>query len=229
MTPANLNSLLKNPPQLAGQTTLRLVLCPERNEEVIDPLEFGTSEFLEKVQAIGHAANVRLLNYRYPKNERIGPESLVIRQEDPSHRRDGIEEVSVEIRSTGLITIDSNVTGRVRRGSDSSMMDMFVIAQEDVEAVLAVDFHFCGAFFESFDPYQRHQRFFYNIAVAGIGSRKLEKAPRPRNSFAVNMRSGDQPIVVFEAPRLSDRVALKNPDEEIRRVVSMLARHPDML
>jgi flavin-dependent dehydrogenase len=98
-----------------------------------------------------------------------------------------------------------------------------------VYGVLAVDFHFCGAFFESFDPYQRHQRFFYNIAVAGIGSRKLEKAPRPRNSFAVNMRSGDQPIVVFEAPRLSDRVALKNPDEEIRRVVSMLARHPDML
>lgn len=224
--PADINILFLNIHQVADhQAHLRLVVAPARNEEVIDPVKLGSAEFVDAVLRIGHAPDVRLLNYRYPKKEVIEAEALIIEQGSPGRRQDGTEAIKIEIRSTGLITIDSNITGRnPTRGWE--MMDLYVLAEEAVEAVLGADLRFCGAFFEAFDPYRRHERFLNNVALSGVGQRRLEKSPQPRSSFAVPMRNEEGPVVVYKEPRLLDRESLNNPTDEIRRVLSLLSRHP---
>ena len=226
--PAEVNALFQNIQRVTNhQAYLRLVVAPERNEEVIDPVRLGSAELVDTVQRIGHAPDVRLLNYRYPKEEVIGAESLIIEQGLHGRRQDGIESVRIEIRSTGLIIIDSNVTGLNPTGG-WQMMDLYVLAEEAVEAVLGADLRFCGAFFEAFDPFRRHERFLNNVALSGVGQRRLEKSPQPRNSFAVPMRNDEGPVVVYKEPRLLDRESLSNPGDEIRRVLSLLSRHRDL-
>jgi hypothetical protein len=45
----------------------------------------------------------------------------------------------------------------------------------------------------------------------------------------MKMRSGgDLPVAVFDSPKLIDRTSIRNPAEEIRRILSLLARHPEL-
>lgn len=206
---------------------MRFVLIPERNEEVIDPLDLGSAQFLERVYEVAHRPSVHIFDYRHSKRDEVHARSLAIYQRSSENWRDGMEEVRLKLRSTGTIIIDANVTGRARR-SDSGMMDMFVLAEEEVAAVLDADFRFAGALFSELDKFLRHQRFLYNFAIAGIGYRKLERNPQPRTTFAMGMRSSEEPVTVFEHPRLVDRALLNTPADEVRRSLTMLSRHPEM-
>jgi hypothetical protein len=223
-----IQELLKTPPVLADQATLRFVLAPERPGEVIDPLELDSAEFLHGIYSAAHAPDVGLLGYRHSKQEQVTSEALIVHQGSPGNWQQGIHEVRLEMRSSGVIIIDCNVTGRTpRQGLD--MMSIFVLAHEGVEAAMAADFAFAASHFDALDPYLRHQRFFCNVALSGVGYRRLERAPQPRNSYAAGFgRSDNGPIVPFQSPRLLDRRGLKQPAEEIRRFMAAFARHPDL-
>lgn len=217
---------LEEPYLIADETSLRFILAPEREEEVIDPIIFDHEDFIRNVYAIGHSKEVNLFDYLRQKEQGIEEESLVIHQFDPrGSRKDTIEEVRLELNESGQIVIDSNVTHRVIRGQhNSGFLDMMVVACEDIETVLNASFRFVAALFDSIDRFKRYQRFFYNVVLSNIGYRELVKEPKEQSSYSSNVFRDNKPIIVFNEPRIINRIDLHSPKDEISRVLVLLAR-----
>jgi hypothetical protein len=97
-----------------------------------------------------------------------------------------------------------------------------VVAVEDIEAVLNGACAFAAAFYDVIDRFKRHQRFVYNVGLADLEYRTLERDPRPRTSYRMSMRSPSTIIAAYDEPRVVDRVALEKPDAEIERAVVLL-------
>jgi len=216
---------LQSPYLIANETSIRFVLAPERGEEVFDPLIFDSEDFIRDIYTIGHSREVNLFNYSRQKEQDIEGESLVIHQFDPQgSRKNTTEEVRLELNESGQVVIDSNVTRRVLRGQRDTLLDIMVVAHEDIEAVLNMSFQFVGALFNNIDRFKRHQRFFYNVVLANLGNRNLVKEPKEQSSYGINLFSSDKPIVAFDEPRLISRTDLYSPKNEISRVLLFLSR-----
>lgn len=213
-----------SPFRMPSATTLRLVLSPERDEEIIDPVRLGSREFLDRIYELGHSSNVRLFNYQCPKTAEVRGSSLVVQQTEVGGRNMEAEHVRLEIAETGELIIDANVTGRVRRGGQHDMLSSMIVAIEDIESVLDVGFRFVTAFYDEVDRFKRHQRFLYNAGLSGLDHRALERNPQARSSYGMSMRSRDTVILAFDAPRVIDRASLLQPSAEIDRVTVLLTR-----
>ncbi|MDD5738684.1 MAG: DUF4062 domain-containing protein [Candidatus Pacebacteria bacterium] len=216
---------LKNPYSVANEASVRFIIAPERDEEVIDPVVLGSEDFVETILELGHSKKVRIFDYLRPKKHWIDGQSLFIHQFDPSGlRKETVNEVRLEILESGLMIIDSNVTCRVIRGQLHSLLDSCVVAEEDIRAVLNTCFQFTGALFDSIDQFKRHNRFMYNAALVNIGTRVLVKEPKEQNSYSLNMPGHNQPIIAFDSPRLLIRSDLMLPKNEIERAIVIFSR-----
>jgi hypothetical protein len=218
-------NLFQDPYIVQDQTSLRFGLSPEREEEVFDPVTLGSETFKKQIYALGHAGERALFSYQKSKGDRIEGDSLIIHQEDQYRHGDPIEDVRVQIQESGQIIIDSNVTGRLRRGDQYSMLNMYVIAEEDVEELLRANFLFAAAIFDQFDPYKRHRRFFYNVALIDVGSRKLERNPQDRSSYSMRFTPLHEPVTAFSQPRIVERADLIDTDSEVSRVLAVFRRN----
>ena len=221
-TPRAMRDHFLRPYAVQGTTMLRVVLSPERDEEVIDPVRLGAADFRRRVLEIGHAAAVGLLSYEHAKTTTVDGDDLVVIQE-PNGRHGEGEHVRLQISETGELVMDANVTGRVQRGTRWSMLDSMVVALEDIESILRTCFAFAAALYDDLDPYKRHQRFRFEAALSGLDHRVLERNPQPRASYSMGMR----PVGVvraFAEPRLLSREDLREPTAEIERVVELLKR-----
>ncbi|HEX5074448.1 MAG TPA: DUF4062 domain-containing protein [Gemmatimonadaceae bacterium] len=212
-----------DPYRVAQTTMLRFALAPERDEEVFDPVRLESQEFKSTVYRIAHSDGVGLLSYENPKVAAIKGDALVIEQTSHGgHHGEGYV-VRLEITEAGELIIDSNVTGRVRRGSAVDMLGSMVVALEDIETVLAVDFQFAAALYAEFDPFLRHQRFTHDVGLSDLGYRTLERNPKARSSYTMSMR--DRGVIrAFGESRLISRADLSNPKSEIERAVTLLVR-----
>lgn len=102
--------------------------------------------------------------------------ALVIQQDDANRRHHGDQYVRFELAESGHIILDGNVTGRAGGGTAvEAMHDAFVVNLQTVEDVLGSFFRFAAAVFDEIDPLQRHERFFNNVGLRGLGSRSLER------------------------------------------------------
>lgn len=202
------------------EVILRTVLAPLRHEEVIDVVKLGDREFHEALIDLGTAADVRLFSRWDRKAANLRHDSLIIEQaygDTPPYRR-----AIVEVDSTGLLVIDSNVTGRTDDG-DRFGLGGLQIAEGDVEAALAEHFAFAHALFEHVDPYQRQYAFRYNCALHGVQFRPLVRERRRSGSVPMSMR-GDEPIVAHPAARQIGRAVLGAPAQEIARTLELFRR-----
>jgi hypothetical protein len=207
----------------ATEAILRLVLVPERDEEVIDPVRIASDDFKERLLELGHTREVHLFTFSRGKSAEVQGAELVIEQDDPHGRHHAEEYVRLQLAESGLLILDGNVTGRTARSAEETMVASFVVAIEDVEAVLAGFFRFSAALYSEIDPHQRHERFYYNAGLRGLGHRSLERNPQPRGSFGASMRASDD-IAAFPSSRLLSRAGLKNPRAEIERALALLER-----
>ena len=184
--------------QVRDETSLRFVLAPERQEEILDPARLASEEFVDRLFEIGHSKSVALFSYQRAKDRpSIANDALIIEQPAGDNWSRGIQAVRMEIHESGAIVIDSNVTGRSERVNSSDMMHIFRIAIEEVEAALATDFRFCSAVFEEVDPYKRHQRFFWNACLSGLGHRSFARAPQPSRSYTMDMSDREDQLWLF--------------------------------
>jgi len=190
---------------------------------VIDPVTLDSREFKESVLEIGHRRNVRLFNCERGKECRVDDRGFIAFQDEHSSGRGTHEPVRVEISDRGSITIDAAVTGRVHRGKDHGMLDQSVIAVEDIEDVLAACFLFCGDFYKKVDRYGRYNSLLYNLVLANLGYRTLERNPQDRNTFTMPMRD-EHPVHAFDEPRRIVRQSLEAPEGEIRRIMAIFDR-----
>jgi hypothetical protein len=200
---------------------------PERDEELIDPVKLQSSNFLDVLYGIGHARGVGLLDYERPKTSAIEGNSVVVVQSDERRRIDTVNKAILKVGESGCVVVETNVTGWINRDQDGyGTLDSHVVAYEDIVARLEQGFRFVAALMEELDPYKRHVRFVYQVAVMGVGYRNLERDPMPRNSFTLrNAFQEDRPIPIPDEPRAISRNVLSSPSEEIRRVMALLERH----
>jgi hypothetical protein len=209
--------------EIHGASRLRVVLAPERDEEVIDMLKFDSEEFQRLLNEIGHRNGVDLFSYQYGKSATIQISSLVIVQGADGSRRQSNKFVRLELSASGLISIDTNVSGRKNRGSPHGLAEGFVIVEADVIECLQSNFSFISALYDSLDSYKRHQRFYYNVGLGEISYRRLVTEFNEHDSMTfANNESGV--VVAFDAPRIIAREDLAHPETEVGAIMTMLRR-----
>lgn len=219
--PAMIQNKLNEPYQIQNETSLRFVLAPERDEEVIDIVRLDTEDVKRFLYESGHAKEVGLFSYEHSKTTTVAIDSLVILQQDSERRHRSEPVVRLEVTAAGCITIDTNVTGRVDRGSHG-FYEGVVIVEADVLSSLRPCFAFANAFFEQFDPYKRQQRFLHNTLLSGLGYRKLVAEYREQSSM--NMGSGTDKVQAFDRPRIITRQDLSSSGSEVEAVMTLLRR-----
>ena len=203
--------------EVQGETTVRLVLAPERLEEIIDRIEIGEKEFEERVQRITHAT--RFFNYRSAKSVSLRQDTLVIEQ--AASRRDA--DRCMEIEATGILTFDAVVSARGDDPIESGLGYMYTLVRGDVAAALDAAFHSAGRLYAEIDAYLRHQRFNYAAAFCGIGFRSLADA-LPKGSRGFSMARDIRRPLIVEKSRLIGRQVLDAPESEVARLVKLLGR-----
>jgi hypothetical protein len=215
---------LKDPYKIDNQTSLRFILVPERIGEIIDPVSLGSQELKQQLFEIGHASNVGLFSYEKPKRHEIGINEIVILQSDEGTYPDSVDEVRLELTTTGAIIIDLNVTGRVPRALRHELSEAMVIIEHDVVAGLGKSFAFAKIFYEVKDPYKRHNRMFYNVALSGLRYKTLVLELPQGSSFLMGQYYGEEVVIAFDQPRLVMRSDLVNPEEEIKSSLALFRR-----
>ena len=214
---------LKDPSQIYNRSSLRFVLCPERPEEILDPVLLEDQKLKTRFYEIGHSQNVGLFSYERKKKYDVGISEIVIHQTEEGRWQDGIDEVHLEITTTGVITIDINVSNRTPERPAEAFSSSMVIVEDDIMSVLKKCFAFAHEFFEWKDPFKRYDRLLYNTALSGIGYRALVKELPKGNSIQMGQQ-GERVIIAFDQPRLITREDLANSDNEIQANLVLFRR-----
>jgi hypothetical protein len=105
---------LKNIHKIQYHTTLRVVLIPERQGELIDPVTLESPEVKQQVFEIAHSRYVGLFSFEHAKTTPVGADELVMLQSQ-ERRSEGIDEVQLEVTTGGALIIDVNVTGGAQK------------------------------------------------------------------------------------------------------------------
>jgi hypothetical protein len=212
---------LLKPHRFSDQTSLRFGIGPERREEVFDPLDLASPDFAERMMEIGHSRDVRLFGYLYAKETpRLEQTWLVIEQPLGNNWSEGRQGVRLAIGENGVVLIDTNATGRTKRSNSMDLADIMTASIESVEALLAASFRFAQALYDDKDPHKRHQRFYWNGVLSGMGNRTFVRNPvGQQHSYRMNMGSKDETIPAFPASRLIARADLAQPGKEIERAI----------
>jgi hypothetical protein len=210
---------LLKPYRFSDQTSLRFAVAPERVEEVFDPLDLASPGFAERMMEIGHRSDVHMFGYLYAKERpRLEQTWLVIEQPLGNNWSEGRQGVRLAIAENGEVLIDTNVTGRTKRSNSMDLADIMTASIESVEALLASSFRFTQALYDDKDPYKRHQRFYWNGVLSGMGNRSLVRNPvSQEHSYRMNMGTRDEAIPAFPSSRLIARADLAQPGKEIER------------
>jgi len=218
-----LDAKLRDPYAVQYGTTLRLVIVPERQEEVIDKLTIGTNGFAEDVLALAHQRNVKLFDYRGAKSSRLERNVLVIEEHPPSRYSGAPAARRIEVSPDGVLVVDAIVSFSSTSADDiAGTTATFFLVKGDVVAALSAAFGFAAELFDKIDPYKRHQRFLYAAVFTGIGFRSLVDRAERRSSYSM-ARNLEAPLVV-EAGRLIGRDALAQRSAETSRIVTLLER-----
>jgi hypothetical protein len=204
------------------ETTVRVVVQPEREAEVIDPVKLGSAELKKAVFSAGHDGIRPLLSYERSKKASVGISELVVLQEDDDWRA-GRQNVRVEVRTNGTIVIDSNVTGR-RPNSGFNIAETHRVVDEDVAGQVTSSLEFAARLYGHLDPYERYDRFYVNASLGGMGYRTFGP-PLMNTSLGIRMGEGSsEPVVAFDTPRIISREELVAVTSTVEGLITMFAR-----
>ena len=221
---AMIEERFKNIHKIQYHTMLRVVLVPERQGELIDPVALESPEVKQQLFELAQARHVGLFSFEHAKTTHVGADELVMLQSQ-ERRSEDIDEVQLEVITSGALIIDVNVIGSSQNRGNRSDWSSHVIVESDVTAALKRCFAFAREFYHARDPYQRYDRLFYNAALAGLEYKTLMPSLPSGNSYRMPMRSleGDM-LLAFDRPRLLTRQDLINADEHIQATLVLFRR-----
>lgn len=218
----HLNRAMARPLPHSQEAVLRLAIAPERYEEMIDPIRLESDELLHTVYEVGHKRSIGLLIYAAPKRHSVAVDRLLVHQGIVEGHHQA-ESVRVELSDHGLLAVDAAL-GHPHQGRHQSLPEAFVLAEEEVAETARSMLSFYGGLMEQLDPFNRYQRFPYNIALLNLHYRTLERSPEPRSSYTGSVRDRGKPIVAYEPPRVLGRPDLSEPSVEVHRALRLLVR-----
>jgi hypothetical protein len=215
----HIQEAVSDPYDLGGRPSLRVALAPERQEEVVDPMTLGSKEFRYDIYRLAHSLDVELLDYEQARTHSLTPSSIVLTQRSSGRQGRGKETVRIEIGQDGLIVVDGAVTEPGRR----TVSDAIVSAK--VESAAEKAFAFTEALYDEIDEFGRHQKFYYNAALSNLGHRPIvDQHDSDQQATLVQPVAQDDSVVAFSSPRDLSRNALRGPEEEIERIITVIRR-----
>lgn len=204
--------------------TLRFVLAPQRNGELIDPRKMDDPTFQHAVMAAAQYPEHRLIRFGQPIAPRTSGTALILDEQGGSVREATSQSITIEIHEDGLVVIETPVgpTGHEGGGMPFSAE----IDESQVESTLRAAFKFSGAVYQIVDPHMRFERFWMNVAVTNASNVVLVPPGQPRRSYTIMRLSSDGRPTVFTLPQTRDasRRDLAHPDEEIGRAMAYMRR-----
>ena len=207
----------------SSEPSLRAVVAPERQEEVVDPVRMGSETFQRQLMEIGHRAEVDLLDYGSGTTTEVKRDLLILRQA-PTSARSGAGAVLMAFSERAVMSADMIAT-ESSQGEGMSFMNSLVMSAERVGVLMRRAMAFYAAILQHLDPHGRHQTFYYNVALEHLGHWTMLRNPQPRSSYPLNMRSSHEPVIAHPEPRLITRQDLRDPSGEIERVLTLLMRN----
>jgi hypothetical protein len=200
---------------------LRIVVVPERKDDVFDILDFDREELRRSIYQIAHSDKVRLFDFEQgPKTAEVKERELLIRQEDGGGGRR--ISVGLRLREDGAVivdqTLDERTNGRHRSGFD------FQIEEKDVTETIRAGLAFVDALYEQRDRGHRFGTFFYGAAVAGMSMRIVVEKTRDQHAWSFPNAMDDRGWHLLDKPRRLDRTDLANPTETIARTLAFIVK-----
>lgn len=213
-------------PALLGdqQPYLRLAIAPTRVEEVVDPRDFDSTA--SRLLKIGHGDDLPLLSYEVGYESDISAQGVRINPKRGGHHADRRGGAAVELTGRGQIVVDSSVTGLAAASHTQIGLGGIVILIGDVERQLKSNFGFVRQAYDALDPYDRHHTFVYEVKLEGIRHRALLEGMPTSGSVPMPMGNTDS-VSAHEDPRTLSRSSLRNPEDELERILVQLKRRSD--
>ena len=214
--------LTANPTRQPGETQVHFVLAPERDDEVVDPVTLEERSFRDGLFAIGHKHGVDLFAYEQTKEVAVHRSSVEIvqrveRRSPPNTRleltTDGVVDLTVPLR-------DDQASPTFDAASHTLLS---VILEAEVREAVKRCFAFTSALYDDLDPYGRHARFSYNVALKNTGYKAYMQNPPQGTSVTMRMFAPDT-VLAFATPRAVSRNDLQNYASQIEAVVTLFRR-----
>ena len=131
----------------------------------------------------------------------------------------------LQVCETGRIVVSRNVTGRIAPENEMHFVEFLQLPEDTLRGVLAESLSFLEVLLKTLDPYGRHQRFFWDVAVSGVGQRmwvaKLEKL---EGGYPVRMGGAEVLVPAFPEPPVTARGQLRGNEDLIEDAVTRLRR-----
>jgi hypothetical protein len=105
------------------------------------------------------------------------------------------------------------------RSNSFDLTDIMTVSIETLEGLLVASFRFTQALYDGKDPYKRHQRFYWNSVLVGMGNRSLVRNPVSQQSYRMSVGDKDDAMLAFATARLIARADIAQPGKEIERAI----------
>ena len=220
MNTNNISKLLTQDCHMDNEPSLRIIVSPERHEEILDPMSLESDSLFKQLNQIAHDSEPPLFDYRLSKTRSIMGDSIILHQ--VNHAAPHVDEVRLCISEQALVMIDATLTEQ--DDDPMSFWRSYVIDENRIRAVLHRGLSFVSRLFDALDPYKRHERFYFNVSLINLGERAIERDPQPRNTFTHPPFRDGRPVVAFRDPRLVSRADLAQPLDEVERSVTKICR-----
>lgn len=204
--------------QRSDETRLNVVIAPVRDDEVIDPVTMEDSVFKDSLIDLVHNRRVKLFPYNRSTEISIESGHIIVYQRN-DHRSGNF--ITLTVSEKGVLQVITNVVEQNR--NSLNVQSAFEIDEQMIENTLRSVFICAAEFFRQHDPHRKYHDFYYAVALAGIGYKRMGRSSEKKQSYAMNMGGSDM-VVAFDQPRHIAYADFDSPNPEIQRVLAMLRR-----
>jgi hypothetical protein len=199
---------------------LKVVLAPERREEVIDPRQLGRGDLGHRILEIGHSQSVGLFSFDHATDSELRGGCLTVRKQGAGHHPSSI--TTVKIWESGWLSVSTHLASPESRQA-ADFTSMFVLPEENIEGALQRILRFAAAFYDLVDEHQRHASLVTMAGLGDLGYRSIERNPKPRSGGSVRGFGASEGLLIADArPRRITRQILANPADEVDRMLYKL-------
>ena len=210
---------IEEPNRFNQDASLRFVLAPSVQEEVVNPVKLGSEDFKDQIYGIGLDRKTHLFSHQQAKRDEIEGDALIIRQESSGRGMNAFDS-RISINEVGHVVIDINLSAR--QGTRGSVnMNHMTVSIPRVRTHVEGSFAFAEEVYDRIDKFQRYVRFDYNVALLLGNCVLVEEEVPNRSSLSMGWSTpGEENILAFEKPRTMSRSGLHNAAEEIDRILA---------
>ena len=199
-----------------GRPRVRLVVAPERSDELVDPMLLDSSQFQTRLNEVLHCDSVRLFDYAHASPASFHGTSLIIREKG-EHDDEASDIGRLELGADGLLVLEAALK-EPRHASHVDPMELnMAVTVAHISNRLRQAFAAAIAIYNIIDEHHTHPSLLLNAALVDLNYHTVEDKGTSWPSTSWGGR--DTSVLAHENDRLVSREALEEPDREIERIV----------